>query len=172
MISTPTWLSVAGPVTAQGSIENRSRSSFTPPQAATGSFAESTTAVSAVGCRALQDRFHSVSSEQAVAELEHDHVGIAPRHFGEHGAGERGTAVRRGGHDAEIGEDHGAPRARILESQNVPPQGDARGLEGIDGEASVAHARDDRGAAAVLPASMQVPASATTGTPRTSSGAS
>src|SRR6185312_6834505 len=47
MISTPTWLSVEGPVTTQGSMPKRSRSSFTPPQAATGSLAESTTPVSA-----------------------------------------------------------------------------------------------------------------------------
>src|SRR3984893_9206188 len=40
MISTPTWLSVAGPVTTHGSIPKRSRNSFTPPQAATGSFAD------------------------------------------------------------------------------------------------------------------------------------
>ncbi len=46
MMFTPTALSVAGPVTAQGSILNRSRSSFTPPQAATGSLAERITAVS------------------------------------------------------------------------------------------------------------------------------
>ncbi len=47
MMLTPTALSVAGPVTAQGSISKRSRSSLTPPQAATGSLAESTTAVRA-----------------------------------------------------------------------------------------------------------------------------
>src|SRR5690606_6930091 len=46
-ISMPTWLSVAGPVTTVGSISNSSRSSFTPPQAATGSFALSTIAVRA-----------------------------------------------------------------------------------------------------------------------------
>ncbi len=49
MMSTPTELSVDGPVTTAGSMPKRSRSSFTPPQAATGSLAESTTAVSA--CR-------------------------------------------------------------------------------------------------------------------------
>src|SRR5277367_5377786 len=48
MISTPTWLSVAGPVTTHGSTWKRSRSNFTPPHAATGSFAESTTPVSAL----------------------------------------------------------------------------------------------------------------------------
>src|SRR5205085_9863970 len=47
MISTPTWLSVAGPVTTHGSMRKRSRSSFTPPQAATGSFADRMTALSA-----------------------------------------------------------------------------------------------------------------------------
>src|ERR1019366_3346902 len=47
MSSTPTILSVAGPVTALGSMPKRSRSSFTPPHAATGSFADKTTAVSA-----------------------------------------------------------------------------------------------------------------------------
>src|SRR5712671_7276737 len=47
MISTPTWLSVEGPVTTQGSIPNRSRNNFTPPQAATGSFADRMTPVSA-----------------------------------------------------------------------------------------------------------------------------
>src|SRR5690606_31724793 len=46
MMSMPTWLSVAGPVTTVGSISNSSRSSFTPPHAATGSFAQRTTAVS------------------------------------------------------------------------------------------------------------------------------
>src|SRR5689334_5021129 len=47
MISTPTRLSVEGPVTTQGSIPKRSRRSFTPPHAATGSFADSTTPVNA-----------------------------------------------------------------------------------------------------------------------------
>src|ERR1700748_1068175 len=47
MISTPTALSVAGPVTTQGSTPNRSRNNFTPPQAATGSLAERMTPVSA-----------------------------------------------------------------------------------------------------------------------------
>src|ERR1700739_3661295 len=47
MMSTPTALSVAGPVTTQGSTPKRSRNSFTPPQAATGSFAERMTPVSA-----------------------------------------------------------------------------------------------------------------------------
>ena len=47
MMSTPTELSVEGPVTAAGSMPKRSRSSFTPPQAATGSFADRTTEVSA-----------------------------------------------------------------------------------------------------------------------------
>src|SRR5262249_10921620 len=47
VISTPTLLSVDGPVTTQGSMLNRSRNSFTPPHAATGSLAESTTPVSA-----------------------------------------------------------------------------------------------------------------------------
>ena len=36
-----------GPVTTHGSISKRSRSSLTPPQAATGSLAESTTPLSA-----------------------------------------------------------------------------------------------------------------------------
>src|SRR5882757_8137043 len=36
MISTPTWLSVEGPVTTHGSMPKRSRSSLTPPHAATG----------------------------------------------------------------------------------------------------------------------------------------
>src|SRR5262245_2213222 len=45
MICTPTWLSVAGPVTTQGSMANSSRNSLTPPQAATGSLADSTSAV-------------------------------------------------------------------------------------------------------------------------------
>src|SRR5207247_2341182 len=47
MISTPTWLSVEGPVTTQGSIPKRSRNNFTPPQAATGSFADRMTPVKA-----------------------------------------------------------------------------------------------------------------------------
>jgi hypothetical protein len=47
MMLTPTALSVAGPVTAQGSMPKRSRSSLTPPQAATGSLAERITALSA-----------------------------------------------------------------------------------------------------------------------------
>src|SRR5579875_3570115 len=47
MMSTPTRLSVAGPVTTHGSTRNRSRSSVTPPHAATGSLAESTTPVMA-----------------------------------------------------------------------------------------------------------------------------
>ena len=44
---TPTALSVAGPVTAHGSMSKRSRSSLTPPHAATGSFADRMTADSA-----------------------------------------------------------------------------------------------------------------------------
>ena len=47
MISTPTWLSVAGPSPRTARSPKRSRSSFTPPQAATGSLADSTTPVSA-----------------------------------------------------------------------------------------------------------------------------
>src|SRR5262249_9732557 len=47
MMSTPTLLSVAGPVTTHGSTPKRSRSSFTPPHAATGSFADNATPVSA-----------------------------------------------------------------------------------------------------------------------------
>jgi hypothetical protein len=46
MISMPTALSVEGPVTSAGWIAKRSRRSVTPPQAATGSFAENTTALS------------------------------------------------------------------------------------------------------------------------------
>src|SRR5210317_478302 len=44
---TPTSLSVAGPVTRAGSIPNSLRNSSTPPQAETGSLAQSTTAVKA-----------------------------------------------------------------------------------------------------------------------------
>ena len=78
MISTPTWLSVAGPVTTAGSMPKRSRNSLTPPQAATGSLADSTTAVSAALDVGLpQDRFHAVGSQQPVAQLEHDDVGRA-----------------------------------------------------------------------------------------------
>src|SRR5210317_1237345 len=44
---TPTSLSVAGPVTRAGSILNSLRNSSTPPQAETGSFAQSTTALKA-----------------------------------------------------------------------------------------------------------------------------
>ena len=67
---------------------------------------------------------------------------------------------------AEVGEDERVARAGVLHRQDVAPQRDARGLERVDDEAAMAHARDDGAqAAAVLPASMQVPASATTGTP-------
>src|SRR5262245_33473436 len=48
MICTPTWLSVEGPVTTHGSMPNFSRSSLTPPHAATGSLAESTRPVMAL----------------------------------------------------------------------------------------------------------------------------
>ena len=59
-------------------MPNRSRSSFTPPHAATGSFADSTTPVSASRMSgALEDRIDAVGAEDAVAELEHDHVGLA-----------------------------------------------------------------------------------------------
>src|SRR5213075_1404327 len=58
MISTPTWLSVAGPVTTHGSMRKRSRSSFPPPQAATGSFADRMTALSAVRISGQIGRAH------------------------------------------------------------------------------------------------------------------
>ncbi len=51
MIRVPATLSVAGPVTATGSMPNCSRSIRTPPQAATGSLAASTTAVKAARIR-------------------------------------------------------------------------------------------------------------------------
>ena len=100
MISTPTWLSVAGPVTTHGSIPKRSRSSLTPPHAATGSFADSTTARErGLDIGLPQDRLHAVGAEQSVAQLEHDDVRRAARHLGQHGARQRGTAVRGRGHD-------------------------------------------------------------------------
>ena len=96
MISTPTWLSVEGPVTTHGSMPKRSRSSFTPPQAATGSFADSTIAGErAADVGALEDRIDAVGAEDAVAELEHDDVGLAGGELGEHGARER-RPVRAG----------------------------------------------------------------------------
>ena len=84
-----------GPVTTHGSMPKRSRSSFTPPQAATGSFADSTTPVSAARISAaFEDRIDAVGAEDAVAELEHDDVGLAGGELGQHGARERRTVAR------------------------------------------------------------------------------
>ena len=141
MISTPTLLSVAGPVTAHGSMPNRSRSIFTPPHAATGSFADSTTPVSAVAdVRALEDRVDAVGAEDAVAQLEHDDVRLAVGELGEHGARERRADLRGGRDDAEVREDQRVARAGIFHRQDVAAQRDARGLERIDDEAAMAHA--------------------------------
>ena len=81
MMSMPTWLSVAGPEITVGSMPNSSRSSFAPPQAPTGSLAQSTIAVMFVDdLLVAQDRLDAVGAEQAVAELEDNRVGfLSPR---------------------------------------------------------------------------------------------
>ncbi len=118
MIFTPTALSVAGPVTTDGSMPNCSRSSFTPPQAATGSFADSTTEVSAAAnIRRRQDRFDAIGTEDAVAQLEHDHIRLALRHFSQQRARDRRAGLRGGGDHTEIGEDHAPCSRRHLPSR-------------------------------------------------------
>ncbi len=73
MMSMPTWLSVAGPVTTAGSMPNSSRSSLTPPQAAdriVGAQHHGRQHFADLGV--AQDRLDAVGAEQAVAELEDD----------------------------------------------------------------------------------------------------
>jgi hypothetical protein len=95
--------------------------------------------------RALENGVHTIGAQQTIAELEHDDVWLLLRELREHDARNGRPHLAGGGYDAEVREDERVARAGILECHDVAAQGNTRGLEGIDDEAAMAHARDDGG---------------------------
>src|SRR6185295_10844406 len=91
----------------------------------------------------LEDGVDAISPQQAVAQLEHDDVGLLLGELGEHGARQRRAYLARGRHDAEVSEYERVARTGILEGKDVAAQGNTRRLECIDDQAAMPHARDD-----------------------------
>ena len=80
----------------------------------------------------VEDRVDAVGAEHAVAELEHDDVGLAGWRAWSASCARAGPFVARRGHDAEVGEDRDAARAGVLHREDVAAQRDARRLAGDD----------------------------------------
>src|SRR6185312_5715152 len=93
---------------------------------------------------AFENCIDSVGAENAVPELEDDHVRLHLGELAQHRARERRAVRPRRGDDAEIGEDHRLARSGVLHREDVPPQRDAGRFESIDDETAVAHAAHDR----------------------------
>src|SRR5688572_10288604 len=167
MMFTPTALSVAGPVTTVGSMPNCSRSSFTPPHAATGSFADRTTEVSAermsgadrIASTPYAPRMPSPSSNTITSGSPCDISVSSARVI----AGPVFAVVVTTPRSEKIMllRAPASSIARMSRRKETPVALNACTFRpGWRMRATMAHA------AAVLPASIQVPASATTGTLR------